>query len=412
MATFSQKDINLLFVGAAATKTTGSIAAMNDGEIGIFTPAGTRVTEATAATVNEFIIVKKTASGGVPLVSGVINKNNIKRAVRKVYTAAVDQVTVIGYNGTSGSIDVTNDNTYHVRVNLTQGLTSNHGGLYIKHGFYTSDTSATEFEIASNLHTALINEFSKEADKVVKTQMLANHAGAATTGATGTVSVVKGSRFAACSVSATAEFEIGGLVRLGTATTAPVYKIVNASGTTLELNAAVTETTGDYVAGAAEFITAAQAVAASYGLVLTAVQGGYKVGKLENDLRPETHTVSLEGFGTTITTLTASNPGSGTERQVKSLEWFYQGNEGDYFRMGEPNIYPSRAEVSGNYDLIDIVTEEIYTGSMVAGPINKVYTLAIPATAPNYAIAGTADDITDVLEVLAFGSATGALAVS
>lgn len=410
MATFSQKDINLFFIGADVNKGGATIATMNDGEIGIFTPAGARVTEATAATVDKFIIVKKTANSGVPLVSGVINKNNIKTAVRKVYAAAVNQVTYIGYNGSTGSIDVTNDNHYHVRVNLRQGLTSNHGGLYLKHAFYNSDASATQLEIASNLHTSLINEFSKEADKVIKTQMLCNDAGVATAG---TVDVVTGSKYIYASVPG--DFEVGGLVRLGTATTAPVYKVESITGSNIKLNAPVTETSAQYAIAAAEGVTAALAAAASYGLKLTTVPSAYKVGKLENDLRAETFEVTLEGFDTTVLSTTAGNSGTGTERQVKSMEWFFQGNEGNIYRMGEPYIDPIRSEASGNYDLIDIITEEIYTGSMNAGPINKVYTLAIPATiaaATNYAIAGTADDITDVLEVLAFGSTTGALAVS
>ena len=60
--------------------------------------------------------------------------------------------------------------------------------------------------------------------------------------------------------------------------------------------------------------------------------------------------------------------------------------------------------------MITFATKENYQGSVVSGPISKSYMLAIPDTAPNYAIAGTADDITDVLEVLIWGSANGNLA--
>ena len=80
-------------------------------------------------------------------------------------------------------------------------------------------------------------------------------------------------------------------------------------------------------------------------------------------------------------------------------------------RMGEPNIFDARTEASGDYEFIDLMVEDTMTTSIVSGPIKKRYTLAIPETTPNYAIAGTADDITDVLEVLAFGTATGALAL-
>ena len=407
MASFSQKDINLLFIGAAATKTTTTIEAMNDGEIGIFTPAGARVTEATAATVKKFIIVKKVA-GGIPLVSGIINKADLKSVTRKVYVAATDQVLNIGYDGSTGSITVTNDNEYHVRISFREGLTSNHGGLYLKHGFYVSDLNATQYEIAANLVSSIQDNFSKEAEKLISVQMLANDAGVATTG---TVDVVKGTRKAVASVPG--DFEVGGLLRTGTATTAAVYKIVSISGNVLTLDSKMVAATGQYAIAAAESVTAALAAAASYGIKLTGIPSAHVVGKLHGDLAPIAFDVTLEGFGATANVLTtAATAGNGTEKQIKELEFFCQGNEGDFYRIGEPNLFPKRTEASGNYDLISLDIQENYTGSIVLGPIFKSYTLALPTTAPNYAIAATADDITDVLEVLAFASATGALAIT
>lgn len=407
MASFSQKDINLLFIGAAATKTTTTIEAMNDGEIGIFTPAGARVTEATAATVKKFIIVKKVA-GGIPLVSGIINKADLKSVTRKVYVAATDQVQNIGYDGSTGSITVTNDNEYHVRISFREGLTSNHGGLYLKHGFYVSDLNATQYEIAANLVSSIQDNFSKEAEKLISVQMLANDAGVATTG---TVDVVKGTRKAVASVPG--DFEVGGLLRTGTATTAAVYKIVSISGNVLTLDSKMVAATGQYAIAAAESVTAALAAAASYGIKLTGIPSAHVVGKLHGDLAPIAFDVTLEGFGATANVLTtAATAGNGTEKQIKELEFFCQGNEGDFYRIGEPNLFPKRTEASGNYDLISLDIQENYTGSIVLGPIFKSYTLALPTTAPNYAIAATADDITDVLEVLAFASATGALAIT
>ncbi len=63
-----------------------------------------------------------------------------------------------------------------------------------------------------------------------------------------------------------------------------------------------------------------------------------------------------------------------------------------------------------HYHVIDIYSEEIYTGSITAGPVRKAFTVAVPAssttaTLADYALTATADDITDVLEVLCFGAA-------
>lgn len=406
MATFSQKDIQTLFIGQAATKTTGTIAQMNDGEIGIFTPAGVMLTEGTAATTDKFIIVKKTANGGIPLVSGIINKNDIVSAKRTLYTAATEQISNIGYNGTSGSINLINDNPYHVRISLRQSNTSNHGGLYMKHGFYNSDSAATQFEVASNLLVALVNEFSKEPERLIKVEMLSDNAGTAIGGAE-TLTATLGSRWVVSTGSSHA-LVAGDAVRIGgTATTDPVYVVEEVSGANIKLTSRYQ---GATAAGlAAEELTA---LTGAFGLKLTGIASTHKVGKLHADLRPNIFDITLENFGTTTYAVaTKAQAGNGTEKQIKELEFFCQGNEGDFYRMGEPLLFDRRVEASGNYDMIDITVQELYKDSIVTGPINKVYTIVVPegASTPNYALNATAADITDLLEILANGSADASL---
>jgi hypothetical protein len=323
MSAFSQKDIQLLFVGGNAAATTGAISAMNDGEIGIFTPAGVRVTEATAATVDKFMIVKKTPNGGVPLVSPVVNKKDIKRIYRKVYVPSAEQVSTIGYDGTNGAIESINDNEYHVRVSLRQGYISNHGGLYLKHGFYKSDISATQYEVASGLLLDLVTNFSKEAEKVIMFEMLLNAAGVATAG---TTAVVKGSKTIIASVPA--DYQVGGAVRLGTTTSAATYKVVSIVGNVVTLETRVTAATQTFAIGAARGITAANAAAATCGVRATGIASIHVTGKLHGDLMPNIFDISLENFGSTPNVLvTNASAGNGTEKQLKELEWFCQGNE-------------------------------------------------------------------------------------
>src|SRR6218665_481297 len=394
MTAFSQIGAQQLMIGAQATKTTGNISSMNDGEIGIFTPAGTRVTEATAATIKEFIIVKKTASGGVPLVSSPIKKANIKVANRRLYTASTEQLSFIGYNSTlnTGAIDVINANDYHIRLSLRQGRTSNHGGLYLKHAFYTSDTSATQAEISLNLFQDLVAEFSREPDRIA---VFSRINGATSTGTiVETYSPVYGSKYVNASAAST--LVAGDYIRFGTTTADAVYRVVTVSGTVIMLDTPFQGTTA--VASSVDYIAAATALGDDFGIKIQGLASPYRVGRLAQDLQVNTIDITLEGFGTTLYSLTTSaTPGNGTEKQVKELEFFCQGNEGDYFRMGEPNIFTPRAEATGNYDLIDIVVENLKTDSIVVGAARQHYTLAIPQTAPNYAVAGTADDITDVL---------------
>lgn len=406
MAAFSQKDIQMLFIGQAATKTSSTIAAMNDGEIGIFTPAGVRVDETTALTVEKFIIVKKTGSSGIPLVSGIINKNDIVSAKRTNYSAAANQVSYIGYNGTSGSINLINDNDYHVRISIRQSWTSNHGGLYLKHGFYTSDSSATQYEVAENLFVSLVNEFSKEAERMIKFEMLSDDAGTAIGGGE-TLTATNGSKWVVSTGSSHA-LVAGDVVRIGgTATTTPVYTVAEVSGANIKLTTRYQGTTASGLA--AEELTA---LSGAFGIKMTGIAPTHKVGKLHNDLRPLIFDITLENFGTTtLATATAATAGNGTEKQIKELEWFCQGNEGDFYRVGEPNLFDRRTEASGNYDVIDLIVRENYQGSIVSGPIHKTYTIALPegSGTPNYALQATAHDITDVLEILVNGSADSSL---
>jgi len=76
--------------------------------------------------------------------------------------------------------------------------------------------------------------------------------------------------------------------------------------------------------------------------------------------------------------------------------------------MGEPNIFGYTSMASDiTYRTITIEFQDGRTDSMGYVNTPKVVTLAIPsATVPNYAVTGTADDITDVLEVLLYGATT------
>ena len=130
MATFSQKDVQKLFVGGLLGDATDTLSAMPAGEIGVFTPGGTRVTEASAPGVDSFMIVQSRGAANAPLISGIIDKTKVAfTANARAFAAATQQIDAIGFNGTTGSIDAINDNLYMVNLSLGQSLVSNHGGL-------------------------------------------------------------------------------------------------------------------------------------------------------------------------------------------------------------------------------------------------------------------------------------------
>lgn len=417
------RHVEYFHIGAAATKTTGGINTLNTGEIGIFTPEGVRLTEATAATATRFVVVTKLADGTYQR-SPEYAKADYKTATRKVYTARTEQIDYIGYNGTTGSIDVINDNFYKINLQVQELLRSNTDGRKVKFAFHKSSASATQAEIASGLTKSLVYNFLREAEQFIKFYMLGSNAGSAIGAAADTVVGSKGSVYVVVtdtggdtSVNAIAA---GDYFRAGTALTDPVYKVVSSTvgtgGGTLTLDYPLQDAVS-LVGNTAEFITAANAATMDCGVKLIGQALDFKTGKLNDEVA--SWETQLVDFGDTTTAFksTAAYKGSGTINQVKQMEWFLQGFEGEYNRMPFPVVFNPRTNASdsvggGGYDLIRIQFETKTNTEFQNVYSPQAITLAIPATAPNYAVTGTADDITDVLEVLLFGSANGNLAVS
>jgi len=423
MNTFSQKDYQSLLVGKAGDVTTAAttINALADGEIGIFTPAGVKLTEAAATTSTRFILAVGRGTGVAPLQTPVIDPTKVTRKGKKVTAAAAEQVDYIGYNGTSGSIEVANSTVYRASINLNQSITSNHGGLYIKDMVYKSDASATQEEIAQGLVKSAIANFSREADQVIKFERVVDHAGTEALGAADTIVATKGSKYVTITESGGVLpylFVVGDYIRFGTAVTSPVYKITAttvtvADGGVLTLD---TEVQANFAPtagiGTCEYITAAQAAAGTWGLKLTGVAQPFSKGKLKYKKVRWTTSLSTDGFGATAITKSATaSEGIGTYEQIAELEWFVSGNNGEIFRMGEPNIYAQTSLVANTgYDLIDVEFEDGRKDSLGYVNTPKRVTLAVPSTTPDWATS-LADDITDVLEVLLYGAVGGELAI-
>lgn len=400
MATSHVKDVTYLVIGDAATKTTGNIDTLNTGEIGLFTTSGVRLTEANAATTDVFQIVKKNASGP-NWHSGYIKKANFvaSKCKAKATVAEQEQIDTLGYNGTSGSIDVINDNMYHLRINLRELVTSSHGGVYVKHGFYKSDLTATEQEIAAGLHLSIVSDLSKDPDTVIRVERLSD---ITTVNLVETYSAVKGTRWLAASGAVTCA--VGDVVRFGGTGTTLFCYVVTAVGPGNAIQIDV-----PFQGSTASGLTVSSATPVgteAWGLKFTGVSLPFIVGKIHN--AKASWDMTLSGFGTTnFAHVQGASFGNGTLRQVQELEWFTRGFESEYFRIGQPNLFDQTYYANTTYDLITLELQELYKDSITTGPINQTIILAIPSTTPNYAISATANDITDVLEVLVFGSVNG-----
>lgn len=340
----------------------------------------------TASTVDKFVIVQGRGAGNPLLMSPVIKKGKVLTYKAKPNAAQVEQVSYIGWNGASGEIEVIADNVYLARINRQDLQTTFGNKQMLKFGVYKSSASDLEEDIAKGLVDSFIANFKREAEPIIKFERVNEHAGSATTGATGTITFVKGSKTVTCSGGTpSTDFAVGDYVRFGTAVTSAVYKLTAVSDVgngSLTLDVAYQGDSGSLAAASAEFITEAQAIANSFGIKLTGlaakfVEGSFKYHKVRFN-------ISLADFGSTAVTYdTIASEGVGEYEQVAELEWFAQGNEGKIERVGVPSPTSRKDAVLG--EEYSPVTIEFYDDEMdgtIQGskPSRKQFILAINVT--------------------------------
>jgi hypothetical protein len=415
MATSQIKNAQEIFIGAnVAALSTGVVP--NDGEIIVLDEQGARVTTASAATTDKFKLVLGRA-GQNPLFSDLIEVSSISNVNSAAGAARVNQVTSIGFDGTSGSIDVVANNLYYIRLYVQELLSAESDGQKIKHGVFKSVSSSGQADISLGLTSSLINNFLREAEKFITFKAICSEALAAAFDFDETVSVVKGSTKIQ-NADATPTYNtgtspvVGDFVRIGaTATgavslTSDVYKIVAISGGEITLDRPVQVEGGDRVTGSSytQVIPAAAGNLADWGVVLTGADLSfgypdykYKIARWETQ---------LENFGSTLLGEVAGSPGVGTYESIASLEHFLKGFQGEIYRMGAPNIYQpilvaDPAVAGGAYQVITFKHQNsIVTGSFTNEVSPKQVIVAIPETAPAFAVTATPNSLGAVLTVL------------
>ena len=418
MANFSQNNHQLVLVGKDVAKTTTSIAAIADGEIALFTSGGTMYTEATADAGDIFSIYLGRAASLGPLKSPSFAKADVTSVTRKTYAAGTTQSDFVGFNGTTGSIAVLNNTVYRATIETDLGRPeTTFGGVYVKDMVYSSDAGATQAEIADGLFNSAVFNFSRDAEQIMGFEMLmAAGSDAAVGTSVNNITFTNGSKTILADDiddgTGSAAFAAGDYIRVGTAATDEVYRItaINATANTATLSVPYQGTTQVVADTAAKRITAASAASVACGVNLLGKTLDFTVGKINDKLASWKLSLDSDSFGaTTLTNAATSTPGTGTYRQVAELEFFANGNNGEIYRNEVVNAFPFTAHANSaeTYDVIEIALDKGRTdsiGSYKNAP--QVISLFIDSgkdTSGHYALAATANDITDMLEDLLVG---------
>jgi len=410
-----QRNVKLLvFTKDTVARTqTGPIndiatAAAATGEAWVVDEANNVLTNTTTS-VTKFKVCYKSGNGTI-VYSDVIDPKRVISYKGKRSVAAVEQITYIGYNTTSGSITAINNNEYDITIDKQDLRETDFMQWKQVYGSYTSDSSATQSEVADGLVSNLTANFSKLPEITIKAEVVCSDAGSSITAASGTLTATKGSKYvAATGATLGTDFSVGYLVRFGAATSSPCYLVtaVDATNKVLTLSNPYSGTSGSFSGAGAQFITTAGIAAANFGVKLSGLAKKWSLLKFQWE--KQRFAVLLRNFGATaLTTPTGAYEGDGNYQQVAELEAFCQGNE-----VGTPQRSQSfgpiaidyRTDYTFNnaYSLVNITYKDTMTTDLGQSADSwKELVVAFGASATASAATGTAvtDATTGVIVVL------------
>ncbi len=370
------KDLNVLEGGLKSALATGQLGVWKNG-------SETSMAVGALAAGDQFVIAYKDVDGEIVNLPS-IKYSNILTKSKAPYAAATQKKVYVGYNGTSGSIEVTNSALYLLNTILLSTKKAWAGQPPYERASYSSDATATEYEIAIGLLTDATKNFTSAKPNKVTAVLPGLICSATVTVAndfTGDAAVVLGSNVititesgnnndAAVYGAGNADLAVGDFIRVGgvgagTALTSEIYKVVALGGAKTSsilavLDRPVAQASGTYAAAThdLEVIPAATAtnVATHYGLSLTAQAMKFKPGLFAYEVIGFEVVLNPLAFGSTVvTTATANTVGTGTYEEVAEIEWTLNGNRGETYRVANYPVARVLNAVSGKtYNVVEV----------------------------------------------------------
>lgn len=325
--------------GASETTIAAFKASAEPGEVIAVDANGT----ATVAGSQEIVIVSKKADGSLDL-SEKIKASSIRKINAKAFVAEKEKIDYVGYNGTDSTIEIINDNLYQVNVELFNYGSNSPESRYLRQGHYQSKTTgATRIEVAEGLVSSLMRNQARESYLRFTAGIVSAAAKSASGSSTGLLTFVPGTNLVSPDEATdTSNFVAGDFVFTGTGATAVGYRVLARDSVSGVLTVATYITGVETITSSGNVRSAASDVlAGNIGIRIEGVPQPFIAGKViyeKIDWR-----LSLVDFGETpVTNAQASNTGSGEGKRVVELEWFAQGNFGEHYRVGEPNLFEYR----------------------------------------------------------------------
>ena len=357
----------------------------------------------------QFRILQGLGAGRPLMKSPILTKSKVFASVSK-HVQAKQQMTIVGYNGTTGTLPIANNTDFWIKIRKQDNDAANRSQpMSLFAGPVRTDSTGTQQELAFLLAINGNKNFKNEpANGYLKFEVLCNDAGA-TDGTATTITVTNGSIGATLNAAATT-FVVGDLLRIGGGTTInPVYRITALSTTAVTLDRPYTGTTNAGVT--IEYITAALAAAASYGITITGVVAPFNVNTFRN-YYANRFTATFSDTSTLVTHMQGAFNGTGMWQQVAMDEYMSYGFEGENNQLAVPST-PRTQEVkipgiglntslTSKYSTLTLAWEESISGlvSMDGGKGAVIVDLNLRDAGGSGVLVGSASTGEELVKVL------------
>jgi len=415
----NQKNVKYLMLGVnnedimASGTVIGGPDDLTEGVLAIVDETNETVT--TEQTSGKVRVVQRV--GDELIYSPFIDVEKIRRKVSVSGVAATEQVSYVGYNGSSGSLDADTESDYIIKGIIENVKTVYNGTPFITHWSYKSGASTSQYAIAAGLIESFNKWRKRFAEKVLKADAVTSTAVDASNDFLGDAIVVKGLKAFTVAESVAeddggvyatdTEIAVGDFVRIGavgegTALTDNVYKVTAISGVgtaeaTITVDRPINNASGTYTATDSDIEVIPAADIGDVGIKFTgiALPTDAETRNYEK-VRFELGIMGDFTIDTTVTYDTDPSEGNGTYGQIASLERQAAMNEGKAWVQAYPTIsYRSQADqiASADYPLYQVIID-FYDDDFkpLLGDTPKSYATVVIAT-PNATGAGKLETV-------------------
>ena len=252
---------------------------------------------------------------------------DVSNAAKQATSPRVEQITYVGYNGTSGSMDAANSTYYGLKIILDHTFGTLNNSPLILTIPYKSDASATQSEVAAGLAIAATKTLARY-NKCIKVERINSGAVANALG-TATASVVNGGSQITFSEDMTSLVVAGTILRIGGlgAGVQPCYLVTGTDGGTTTARIYYLDQPYQGTTAATQAANTIESVTeGNWGLKLTGISvTDANFNYLTDEPFVVSFHVQIPNFVTaTVTYSTAAYIGTGTYQQIAYQEAYSQ----------------------------------------------------------------------------------------